>query len=104
MIDADNFSANIILLNTPIAFFTIIVKGYLAPLGIVALALVFMQIIGAMGFGTYFPWSIPGIHSGSGGEELKSQLNPLSYLIIIFTCIAGYLSTVLWWKYSNQSK
>jgi ABC-type transport system involved in multi-copper enzyme maturation permease subunit len=99
-----NTTILIILLNTPIAFFAIIGKGYLAPLGFVALALVFAQIIGAMGFGKYFPWSIPGIYSGSGGEELKLQLNVLSYIIIIMTSVLGYLSTVLWWKHADQSK
>ncbi len=92
----------IILLNTPIAFFAISGKGYLAPLGIVALALVMAQILGAIGFGTYFPWAVPGIFSGSGGTELKSKLNLMSYMILIFTSIMGYLGTIMWWKYADQ--
>ena len=94
----------IILLNTPIAFFAIVGKGYLAPLGVVAILLVLAQIIGALGFGNYFPWAVPGIYSGSGGVDLKSGLNSLSYLTIAVTGIAGYLSTILWWKYSDQTK
>lgn len=92
----------IVLLNTPVAFFGLVGKGYLAPLGIVALLLVLAQIMGAMGFGNYFPWSVPGIYSGSGGEELKSQLNILSFVILILTGIAGYIATIIWWKYSDQ--
>ena len=53
----------IILLNTPIAFFGLLGRGYLMPLGIVAVLLVLAQIIGAMGFGNYIPWSVPGIYS-----------------------------------------
>lgn len=94
----------IIFLNTPIAFFAIAGKGYLTPLGFVVIALVLAQIIGAMGFGNYFPWAIPGLYSGSGGAEMHDQLNVFSYLVIIFTSIAGYFSTVLWWKYSDQTK
>ncbi len=94
----------IILLNTPIAFFAIAGKGYLTPLGIVAIALVLAQIVGAMGFGNYFPWAVPGIYSGSGGAEMKEQLNIYSFLILILTSIAGYLSTILWWKYVDQAK
>jgi ABC-type transport system involved in multi-copper enzyme maturation permease subunit len=94
----------IILLNTPVAFFAMVGKGYLAPLGIVALALVFAQIIGALGFGTYFPWSVPGIYAGSGGEELKSTLDSISYIILIVTSLCGYVATVLWWKYADQTK
>lgn len=94
----------IILLNTPIAFFAISGKGYLAPLGFVAILLVLAQIIGALGFGNYFPWAIPGLYSGSGGADLKADLNLFSYLIIILTSILGYIGTVLWWEYSDQTK
>lgn len=94
----------IILLNTPIAFFALYGKGFMTPLGMVAILLVLSQIIGALGFGNYFPWAVPGIYSGSGGADLKADLNFLSYLIIVLTSIAGYSSTILWWKHSDQSK
>ena len=94
----------IILLNTPIAFFAIYGKGFMAPLGIVAILLVLAQIIGALGFGNYFPWAVPGIYSGSGGADLKAGLNIFSYLTIVITSILGYFSTILWWKYSDQIK
>lgn len=44
-----------ILVGTPSAFFALYGKGYLAPLGFVALTLVFAQVIAAAGYGTYFP-------------------------------------------------
>jgi len=94
----------IVLLNTPIAFFAISGKGYLAPLGIVAIALVLAQIIGALGFGNYFPWAVPGIYAGSGGADLKSQLSILSYILLIITSMIGYFSTIFWCKYSDQVK
>jgi len=92
----------IILLNTPVAFFALWGKGYMTPLGIVAILLVLAQIIGAMGFGTYFPWSVPGIYSGSGGADLKMQLNEMSYIVLIITSVLGYFGTILWWKFSDQ--
>jgi ABC-type transport system involved in multi-copper enzyme maturation permease subunit len=94
----------IILLNTPIAFFAIAGKGFMTPLGFVAILLVMAQIIGALGLGNYFPWAVPGIYSGSGGADMKSDLNYLSFLIIIITSIIGYSSTILWWKFSDQTK
>jgi ABC-type transport system involved in multi-copper enzyme maturation permease subunit len=93
----------IIILNTPVAFLAISGKGYLAPLGFVVLTLVFAQIIAAMGFGIYFPWSVPGIYTGSGGDVLRSQLNIYSYLTILMTNIIGYVATILWWKYTDQT-
>jgi ABC-type transport system involved in multi-copper enzyme maturation permease subunit len=94
----------IIALNTPIAFFALFGRGFMTPLGIVAILLVMAQIFGALGFGNYFPWAVPGIYSGSGGVDMKAGLNSISYLIILFTSIAGYSGTILWWKYSDDTK
>lgn len=92
-----------ILIGTPIAFFALSGKGYLAPLGFVALTLVFAQVIAATGHGNYFPWSIPGIFSGAAGE-LKAQLNTVSYIVLISTSVVGYLATLAWWRYADQHK
>jgi len=91
------------LLGTVIAFFAVWGKGYLAPLGFVGLTLVIAQVIAAIGYGNYFPWSIPGLYSGSGGAY-KDQLNVLSYLILAATTIVGYMTTVFYWKLADHSK
>ena len=92
-----------VIVGIPIAFFALYGKGYLAPLGFVALTLVFAQIIAATGYGSYFPWSVPGLFSGAGGDY-KNSLNELSYIIVIFTGIAGYFATVIYWKVADQPK
>jgi len=97
-----NTTYMIVLLNTPVAYMALKGKGYLAPLGLVALLLVSAQIFAVMGFGIYFPWAIPGIYAGSGGPELKAGLNIFSYVVILVTSILGYLATILYWKNSDQ--
>jgi ABC-type transport system involved in multi-copper enzyme maturation permease subunit len=92
-----------LVLGTPIAYFAMRGKGYLMPLGFVALTIVFAQVIAAIGFGVYFPWSIPGIYSGMA-EEYKSQLNIISYSGLAFVGIIGYISTLLYWKIVDQTK
>lgn len=92
-----------ILIGVPIAFFALLGKGYLAPLGFVALTLVLAQVIAAIGYGSYFPWSIPGLYSGAGGAY-KKLLDNYSYSILILTFIAGYLATVTYWKTADQTK
>jgi ABC-type transport system involved in multi-copper enzyme maturation permease subunit len=91
-----------VMLGSPIAFFALWGKGYLAPLGFVALTLVLAQVIAATGYGSYFPWSIPGLFSGAGGEY-KAQLNNTSYLILLLTTITGYLTTVTYWTKADQT-
>jgi len=89
-------------LGTLIAFFAIWGKGYLAPLGFVALTLVFAQVIAAAGYGYYFPWSIPGIFSVAVGDY-KERLDIVSYGILVFTSMAGYFSTILYWRHWDQA-
>ncbi|MDR0364676.1 MAG: ABC transporter permease [Bacteroidales bacterium] len=91
-----------ILISMPTAFFAVWQKGYLAPLGFMALTLVFSQIIAATGYGYYFPWSIPGLYSGAGGEY-KLQLDALSYGILILTSMAGYFSTIVYYRFSRKN-
>lgn len=92
-----------ILIGFPIAFFALLGKGYLAPLGFVSFTLVLAQVIAAIGYGSYFPWSIPGLYSGAGGAY-KKLLNFFSYAILVVTCIAGYIATVTYWKTADQTK
>lgn len=90
-------------LGTLIAFFALWSKGFLAPLGFLVLTLIFAQLIPIVGWGYYFPWSIPSIYCGAAGEVLKSRLNEWSYLSLIFTSFAGYILSIAWWKYSDQT-
>ncbi len=92
-----------IIVGVPIAFFALYGKGYLAPLGFVALTLVFSQVIAATGYGTYFPWSVPGLYSGAGGEY-KDLLDHFSYIILILTGIAGYFATTIYCRVADQTK
>lgn len=90
-----------VIIGTPIAFFALRGRGYLAPLGFVALTLVIAQIIAASGYGAYFPWAVPGLYSGIS-PEYRESLNALSFVIVFFTGIIGYLTTIFYWKYTDQ--
>lgn len=88
-----------VIISTPIAFFATIGKGYLSPLGFVIIILIFSQIFAAIGFGQYFPWSIPALVSGIAGDIV--QLNIQHILIIISTSVLGWFSTLLWWNFAD---
>lgn len=91
-----------ILLNTPVAFFAGVGRGYLSPLGFVVLTLVFAQIVGVAGYGQYFPWAIPAVYSRIAGS-LNAPLEPVSYILVILTCVLGIAGTSLWWRYSDHT-
>ncbi len=92
-----------ILLGTMISFFALWSRGYLAALGLLVITLIFAQIIPIIGWGHYFPWSIPSIYCGAAGEELKSALNSWSYIFLILTAFLGYLFSTLCWKFRDQT-
>ncbi len=89
-----------ILVSTPVAFFASYGRGYLAPLGYVIVTLVIAQIIAAIGYGDFFPWSIPAIVSGIEGTPVPLQWS--QFLIIFITSIVGVLGTLNWWLFADQ--
>lgn len=91
----------VLALGAPISFFALWGKGYMAPIAFVALTLVISQIVAAIGFGHYFPWALPGLYSGAGGEY-KASINNWSYTLLAFTTLAGYLATHFWWNTRDQ--
>lgn len=86
----------------PVAFFASAGRGYLLPLGIAFLILILANVIAVIGWGNYFPWSIPGMYAGFTGSS--ARLEPVSYWIVAFTALAGIAATHLWWKYADQSR
>jgi len=85
----------VIALVTPIAFFASAGHGYLAPMGFVFLIVLLAQVIAVAGWGEYFPWSIPGVYSQ--GEVLE----PVSYVIVGLTSLAGVAATLIWWEWAD---
>ena len=92
-----------IALVTPIAFFASAGRGYLPPLGFAVLALILAQIIAAVGWGEYFPWSVPALRAGLAGPQYAS-LGVVSYLVVILTSLAGLIGTFAWWTLADQTQ
>ncbi|MCP4197650.1 MAG: ABC transporter permease subunit [Proteobacteria bacterium] len=82
---------------TPIIFFASAGHGYLPPMGVAILAIVFAQVVAIAGWGEYFPWSIPALYSQG------VPLGAVSYVIMALTGIAGVAATFLWWELADQT-
>ena len=82
---------------TPIIFFASAGHGYLPPVGVAILAVGLAQVVGIIGYGEYFPWTIPGLYSQ--GENLGM----VSYVIVILTSVAGIAGTFVWWELADQT-
>ena len=84
----------------PFAFFASIGRGYLLPMGITLLVIVIANFIVVAGWGNYFPWSVPALSTQTGG---KGNLEAASYLLVLFTGLAGLTGTYLWWRFADQT-
>jgi ABC-2 type transport system permease protein len=82
---------------TPIIFFASYGHGYLAPVGVMILAVALAQVMTIIGYGEFFPWAIAGVYAQGG------DLGGVSLVIVILTCIAGITGTLLWWEYADQT-
>jgi ABC-2 type transport system permease protein len=90
-----------ILLCTPIAFFASYGRGYLPPMGFAISTLIAAQFIGILGLAPYFPWAIPVTYSTMSADS--AQLGAISYSILLFTSIIGFLAAFAWWRYADQT-
>jgi ABC-2 type transport system permease protein len=90
------------ILLPPIAFIAGASRGYLAPMGFAIVVLVLAQVLAAVGWGPFFPWSVPALSAGLG-EPQESGLPLASYCTVLVTGAAGTLATFLWWKYADHS-
>ncbi len=93
----------VIVVEFPVAFFASVGRGYLLPIGFTLLMLVFGNVIFIAGWGSYFPWSVPALYAGYTGSK-GTHLEPVSYLIVIITGLAGMVGTYLWWKFADQNR
>jgi ABC-2 type transport system permease protein len=93
-------SGLVILDVFPVAFLASVGRGYLLPLGVMLLVLALANVIGVLGWGNYFPWSVPGLYAGLSGEG--ASLGPTSYWIVLLAGLAGVVGTCLWWTHADQ--
>jgi len=97
-------TASLVIINViPIAFFASLGRGYLLPIGVVFLMVVFTNVIVIAGWGSYFPWSVPALYA-QFTENGRASLEPVSYVIVVFTGLAGMIGTYLWWKFADQNR
>lgn len=57
-------------------------------------------MIAAIGYGEFFPWSIPALASGITGAPL---FNHMSIMLVTVVSILGFSATIIWWRYADQT-
>ncbi len=87
-----------ITLVMPFGFFASVGRGYLLPIGIAMLTLILGNLSITLGWGEYFPWSVPAL------VLQEAPITPFSYGLVVLTGLAGIVGTYLWWRYADQNR
>lgn len=97
----------IALLNTMlmpfVALFASAGRGYMPALGWAFFSLVLAQIVSLMGWGDWFPWSVPVLLSGMFGPGAAGHIGMHSYILVFLAFIAGVSGTITWWRSADHA-
>jgi hypothetical protein len=96
-------SALTIALLPFVALLASVGRGYLPSFGWTILSVFLAQIAAAIGWGDWFPWSVPALFSGAAGPR-ADLLGIHSYIIVIFASLIGLTATFWWWRSADQTR
>lgn len=77
-------------------------RGYLAAVAVLFVSLFAAQVVAAVGYGPWFPWSVPALLSGVAGPEQRPQAAGVAAVVIV-GILASSL-TVLWWERADHHR
>ncbi len=77
-------------------------RGYLPAVGCMFGAVFAAQVVALLGYGAYFPWSVPALYSGVAGAD-QPPLGPLSYTLVVLVGVVSVAGTVAWWRNADQT-
>jgi ABC-2 type transport system permease protein len=84
------------------AFFAGVGRGYIAPLAWAILTIVVSQVLAVLGWGAWFPWSVPALLAGAGGPAVE-PVTLGGVALVVLTVIAGAGATIAWWERADQT-
>ncbi len=94
-------AAMTVLLITPLALAASAGRGYLAAIGVMFATVFVSQVVATLGYGRYFPWSVPALYSGVAGSDQPALVG---YLLVAVVGAAGAVGTAMWWRNADQSR
>ncbi len=95
-------AAMCIALQTTTAFVAGVGRGYIPPLGWTVLVMALAQVLGALGWAAWFPWSVPLLVVGAAGPAGEIATG-MSVALVVVTALSGLGATVVWWQRADQT-
>jgi ABC-2 type transport system permease protein len=89
-------------LQTGAAFFAGVGRGYIAPLAWAMTMIVASQVLTVLGWGSWFPWSVPAILAGAGGTRVE-PVTAGAVVLVAVVAFSWLVATVVWWERADQT-
>lgn len=91
-----------VALQTVTAFWASAGRGYMPPLGWAVVTIALAQILAVLGWGSVFPWSVPALIGGAGGDD-AGTVGIAGLAAVAITALVGLVITIAWWRAADQS-
>lgn len=91
------------VLTTPFALAASAGRGYLSAVGVMFAAMFSAQVIATLGYGAYFPYSVPGLYAGLAGPG-QDPPGPLGHLLVLAVGLGGVAATMAWWRRADHDR
>jgi ABC-2 type transport system permease protein len=92
-----------ITLVTPFALAASAGRGYLAGVAAMFAATFLAQVVTLLGYGRFFPWSVPALFAGTAGPE-GDLPGPVGYGLVVLAGVLGTTGTAAWWNHADQDR
>lgn len=89
-------------LQTWAAFFAGVGRGFIAPLAWTVAMIAVSQVLAVLGWGAWFPWSVPAILAGAGGTQVE-PVTAGGVTVVALVALAGLVATIAWWERADQT-
>jgi ABC-2 type transport system permease protein len=88
-------------LTLPFGLAASIGRGYLPGVAVMFATIVGAQVIAAVGYGAWFPWSVPSLLAGAAGPS-QADVGWFGIALVITVAAGSAAGIVSWWERADQ--
>jgi ABC-2 type transport system permease protein len=85
-------------LALPFAWAATAGKGYLPAVGALLGVVMVSQVVVLLGGGSWFPWSVPSLLVGTGGDQAATDVSVLGIVLVVVVGAGAWAATVRAWS------
>lgn len=75
-------------------------RGFLPAIGAMFLTVLLAQVVAAVGYGAWFPWSVPSLMAGAAGPDQGPGIVGVGSVLLVG--LASVTATLAWWERADH--